>query len=423
MSNLENNIKNKLYNLETPLGGNVSFEKVMAMRTKERGNIWWKPTLMVASILGVVSLTGYYFYQKYSNPSETVSQISDSKNQGSSDVGDKSNNPVASEKSPTQNSMENASISASEMQNANAGSGKRAIYPARRNRDLIPSEGPIENPVEREVAGNITENIWTDWSGLHSFGLHEKWEKYSLASNDKRLKYKHKRVDNKDPKVLPEIELMMATGNRNVKEYATLNSYAVRGIHRYTQFSASALWDLGKGWKAGAGVGYSQFAGNGEWRNLYPVTTQKVRIDTTIIVQPGFPDKQVITRDTTYVTTNEIQTGKLSYTLSKISIPLSFQYYLGRGTTLFRLNGTVAPGWLSAENGQIFSKEDSRNTTGSINQMTLDGRLGMGLYYVLNKRTAIIIEPGATYQSVLGHGWNTYNRIGFGMGFGLMIKL
>jgi hypothetical protein len=59
---LENNFKEKLYDLETPLGGNVSFEKVMAMRRKKGAPIWWKPAILVVATMSAVTLTGFLWF-------------------------------------------------------------------------------------------------------------------------------------------------------------------------------------------------------------------------------------------------------------------------------------------------------------------------------------------------------------------------
>lgn len=59
---LENNFKEKLYDFETPLGGNVSFEKVMAMRRKKGAPIWWKPAILVVATMSAVTLTGFFWF-------------------------------------------------------------------------------------------------------------------------------------------------------------------------------------------------------------------------------------------------------------------------------------------------------------------------------------------------------------------------
>ena len=59
MTNPDKIFKDKLYDIETPLSGNVSFENVMAMRKTTTPSIWWKPALLVVATLSLVSLTGF----------------------------------------------------------------------------------------------------------------------------------------------------------------------------------------------------------------------------------------------------------------------------------------------------------------------------------------------------------------------------
>lgn len=432
MSNLENKFKEKLYNVETPLGGSVSFEKVMAMRNKNRGIQWWKPALLVTAALSVVMLAGYVFFrdgsgQNASNSSAIATGASSGQNHEANQSNTQNGNYSGKSISGAQDRIDADVAARSGVINNNADQvvstkGKTAIQNRNhRNHQVTPVETVTETQPQGEMT-NEDAHIF-DGSGLAAFGIRYVEMAFNVPAYGKKLKLAHKfRLPDKE-KNLPAVELMMATGNRNIKEYSTLNAYAVRGSHHYTQFSGTALWDLGKGWKAGAGLGYSQFAGTGEWRNMYSVNSKKITYDTTIIVQPGMPDKMVIKADTAMVAENKVETGKINYTFSKVCVPIAFQYYMGHGSSLFRINGVVSPGIISAQSGYVFNREQTKNTTGSINTMTLDARLGFGLYYVMSKRVGLIVEPGVTYQSVLGSGWNNYSRAGFGMGFGLMIKL
>src|SRR5262245_41560779 len=84
MTHPDNNFKDKLYDLETPLGDNASFDKVMAMRSSRSGPGWWKPAMLVFATLSVVSVAGYFLGRGLgtgvgSTPEGTVQNGSSSK--------------------------------------------------------------------------------------------------------------------------------------------------------------------------------------------------------------------------------------------------------------------------------------------------------------------------------------------------------
>jgi hypothetical protein len=414
MSNPDKIFKDKLIDHETPLGGRTSFEKVMAMRNKEYTPVWWKPALLVLCTLSAVSVTGYFMFQQNNGTlpaassqgegKASIEQQQDNANSGRSLNG----NDQQATSDPDNNTGTLDVLRNTE--NASAAYGRKR------------SGNTGQNPIASETDNTGSSIVYIDASGLQGFGIVPVWNKFELGAAPNRLKLAHKLKREPEVKHWPAIELMMATGSSNIRDFDAGNAYSVRGNHRFGQYSAIALWDAGNGIQLGTGIGYSQFAGNGEWRSQNPITTQKITSDTVVIVQPGFPDKTVITFDTTTVTETEIKTGELQYKMSKVSIPLAFRYNIGQGRTLIRLSANIAPGMLTTTSGSLFNRESSMQMDQN-RSFTMDARLGVGLYYLMSKRTAIIIEPGASYQSVLSNGWSPYSRIGLGMGFGLVIKL
>jgi hypothetical protein len=414
MNNPDKIFKDKLFDLETPLGGSVSFDKVMAMRDQSRRPVWWKPALLVLSTLSVVSLTGYFAFRQTgmgAMPSGSQVAQESSKDPGSN---------VASN-----HGSGNVSIGA---QQEAPTSGHEMIQPRQGNWSSNKAARPANNSATEKTSDKDQDNAYQelayiDASGLQGFGIKALWNNFELGDSKNKLKLAHKfKLDEKE-KNLPAIELMMATGGREIRDFQGQNPFSIRGNHRFGQYSAVALWDAGNGFQLGAGIGYSQFAGNGEWRKVTPYSRQQIDTNVVIIVQPGFPNKIVTTYDTSNISGTDVQTGAVKYQLSKISVPLAFRYHIGQGRSLFRISATLSPGLLSSSSGQAFNKNSYMEVNNRSNNFTLDARLGLGLHYLMSSRTALIIEPGATYQSVMGAGWQPYNRVGIGMGFGLVIKL
>lgn len=407
MINPDKIFKDKLFDLETPLGGNVSFEKVMAKRNKPVTPIWWKPALLVVATMSVVSLTGYFWTQGIELNSNALSEnISITENASSSKMG---NNTGASGNREKNHSVENADV------------------PNKMITTKLTDVIKISNASQKQSSSGLAEaksvsrelGVWNRI--LRSFGIRsymgsvKEWSSVLLENTPREYNFEK-------PRVKPSFEIMMNTGGRNHNTYSGNQNYSVRGNHYFGQYTAIALWDLGRGFQFGGGFGYGQFMGNGEWRSISQIQKQLIDTQTITIVQPGLPDKTVTIYDTTLVSENQLSSGNLRYRMSKVSLPVAFRFHLGEGRTLIRFSGTVSPGLLSYSSGNVFNEDRVKNLNGNSRSFTLDARAAVGVHYLLTRKIAIIAEPGMFYQSVQGNGWNGFNRLNLGMGLGMVIK-
>lgn len=419
---LENNFKEKLYDFETPLGGNVSFEKVMAMRRKKGAPIWWKPAILVVATMSAVTLTGFFWF------GNGFSRLS------------KSTNPpiVAKQKSANAQKATISSgveITAQDAATPNvAPESNYAVRPSTSNRSSKPAVAqmpkPIRNqnavyeekaPVEKTELTPV-ENAPT-WlpSGLFGFGLHM----HPAILNMNGAIHINPATRHKDPfapnPCIPDhLELMLYTGTQNYNKFQSDKDFTIRGNHRSAQYSAIALWNLAYGVQLGAGIGYGQTAGTGVWRQTE--VKQEVTITSRVVTvyQPGMPPKYVTVYDTAVNAVKTSQTGDIQYTASKLSLPLAVRMNFGEGRMLFRVSATLAPGLLTQSSGVAFNRESHAALQRNAHSFVLDSRFGAGLYYTLSPRMALIAEPSLNLQHI--QGVPSMSRINYGLGFGMLIK-
>lgn len=419
---LENNFKEKLYDLETPLGGNVSFEKVMAMRRKKGAPIWWKPAVLVVATMSAVTLTGFFWFgngfsrlTKSTNPPIVAKQNSINQ-QGvriPSEFESTAQNKATPDAAPQNNVAEKPSNSLRNP-NPDAAQKPRAI----RNQNAVSDAKAPGEKIEASPVENAPS--WLP-SGLFGFGL--RMHPAELNMNGVihiNPETRHKDPFTPSPFIPDHAELMLYTGTQNYNSFQSDKDFTIQGNHRSAQYSAIALWNLAYGLQLGAGLGYGQTAGTGVWRHTE--VKQEVTISSRVVTvyQPGMPPKYVTVYDTAVNAVKTSQTGDIQYTASKLSLPLALRMNFGEGRMLFRVSATLAPGLLTQSSGEAFNRESHAALQRNAHSFVLDSRFGAGLYYTLSPRMALIAEPSLNLQRI--QGVPSMNRINYGLGFGILIK-
>lgn len=414
MNRMDKIFKDKLYDMETPLGGRVSFDKVMRQRRTPQWPVWWKPAVLVFATMSAVSLTGYFWISDRSSgtSNEAVAVQHSSQQLNSVKPHNSLNqNPVAAGSEASEESVS---------QNTEQTVKAATVFKAVQNRRNKPS-GNLNSPVKAQVeTTKETEGEMADFNAFSSFGI--RWSDLIISNTERRsLKFKVKDFSTEPALPKPAVELMFVSGGKsNLPDMSS--AYSIRGNHYFGQYSATALWDAGRGFKLGLGLGFTQYKGYGEWQNIQK--TDQTRIDTQYItiVQPGLPDKTITVYDTTIQTVNQVTTGNVNYTFDKVSVPFAFRYYLGEGRMLWRLNATFAPGMISYSKGSVFNSTKQQEINGRMHNFSMDARVAIGLEMLMSKRFSLLIEPGLNYQMVSGSAWKGFSRTTKGLGIGLIYK-
>jgi hypothetical protein len=421
---MEKNFKEKLYDLETPLGGNVSFDKVMAMRRKKGAPIWWKPAILVVATMSAVTLTGFFWFGNgFSSSAKTATPPAVAKS-NPNPHSSKSGNSVS--ENSAANAQSDKSTSTLETGVARVASPKRLkrkVSKAAQSSDASIRNSTnirVQTPSEILEAPVEAASLWSH-SGLFGIGLRK--HPFVFAINGvvhMEPATRHKDPFTPSPMIPDFVELMMYTGTQNYNKFQSDKDFSIRGNHKSAQYSAVALWNMAHGIQLGAGIGYGQIAGNGVWRENQ--VKQEVTISSRVVTvyQPGMPPKYVTVYDTAINTVKTSQTGDVQYTATKLSIPLALRMNIGEGRMLFRLSATVSPGLLTQATGVAFNRESHSTMLRNTHSFVLDSRLGAGLYYTISPRMALIAEPSVNLQHI--QGVQAMGKFNYGLGFGILIK-
>lgn len=436
--NPDKHFKDKLYNMETPLGSNVSFEKVMAMRGSRSGLVWWKSGLLVLGILSAVSVAGYLLSHPAGAAKQTAATQNGGKQLRNAAQGEANSNTASGKTTVDAGSNANTAsdrgftgktIAASTTGNAYAsgsnlyGNGKTAEAP--NPADLPakvehPDNTDIPNLPEPTVDADATDN--TEFDFLSPHGIRPETISPFEMSTGNAVAF-DPRSDLKGRSALhPDFEFMAFTGGQNYRNFKN-QPYSLRGTNHFGQYSASALFGIRNGLQLSAGLSYTENYGNGEWRKISDITTVVTGSHQVAIIQPGMPTTYKTVYDTSYNTRTVAENGNVSYHLTKVSLPLGFRYNIGSGKFIWRINGAVAPGMMVYGTGTSFNRNESAGITKtSTRTATMDFRLSAGIYVPVTMHLAFTAEPAVQYQSVLGHSWNGYNKLFTGFGIGLVYK-
>ncbi len=417
--------KNTLYDHETPLEGKASFQGVMQKRKSKRRAFFWFSLSSVLLLL--VSLTAAAVFISHDADSSDIGGLSGTsannagynknepaktdglsnpKNQAdmaetrlvSNELSYGGNSPVRLVgKNQTEKSiipdLSNLNVSSSNAyarkQNADyagVGGGKKneAVVPVfKDNIDEHQASSQLQDWVRWIAAKGIAEELVFEIDPTEGIILPDFVPYYPP----------HKSLFN------PIFELNVTTAGNGYKYFRESQDLTVAGNHRFSQYHAVMLFDLGRGITLGGGLGYMESVGIGK------ALVSEWKIDTSL---------------------NAVRVTKaenISYRTNKVLLPLALRYQLGFGRSLVRISATAIPGVVTLSSGTLFSSDALQSLDAmKRHAVTFDARLGAGLYYQVAPKTAISAEPMVQYQSILGSQWKSFSRIGFGFGLGVVFK-
>lgn len=438
MNNPDKYFRDKLYDLETPLNDRMSFEAVMARRKTGRKVLWWKPALAI--IAGLFAVTGAAYLwldgnQRHLVPEKNragdavVLSEGPEKQDGSANSVRNSNDPgeplLVRDRSESGAAEEN---SAGKRNSAFFSRRQNAAYQNRLNNDVTGIGNGGNERIQQgdnldESAGNqyVAQPSWLAGLFCRKPGLWNFWEAPgALARFDVTINpYNAVR----EPALPIYAELMVATGGSGYRSFNENADLSIRGNHHFSQYHAVLLADLGSGILAGAGLSYQACMGVAQVRKAEYSERMVVDSHTVVIIQPGLPPRNVVVRDTGFVTDRKTLGSDISYRINKISLPLAFRYQLGQGRGVVRLSATLAPGLVTSQAGTIFNRENMTQLESVRNHaLTLDARIGAGMYYQMSRNVAVVAEPMLQWQAVSGSAWKPYSRLGAGFALGVVFR-
>lgn len=433
MINPDHHFKDKLYHHELPLGPAMSFDAVMEKRKKKRRGFFWFSLSSVLVLLVSMTAAAMGWQQK----------VNSSKVQPAQDYA-KTGKPAANQSS-SEESLEiesGTSVSPSSSGNTSAISGKNAYaqnaagVQTSRTASLVNSNSPentggvanYEVPIlpvlstDNLVADALVLDIsWMNW--LKGRGVFHEFEFVIEPTTGEVIpEFLPYNPPRKTP-FRPMFELNAATAGNGNKYFRESQDVTVAGNHRFSQYQAMMLFDMGRGLTIGTGLGYLESVGVG--KALISNWKEQITIDTHVFViqWPSKPKRTITVYDTTSQTVRQTLGTNLTYRLNKLSLPLGVRYQLGYGRNLIRISATAMPGIVTVSSGSNFNREAVQSMDlMKKHTFSLDARIGAGFYYQISPKTALVAEPMIQFQSVSGKNWQPYNRWGLGFGLGVVLK-
>lgn len=199
------------------------------------------------------------------------------------------------------------------------------------------------------------------------------------------------------------VELSAITGSNNQVQFNEEEPLSVLGTNYMAQYQASFLTSFNSSsamW--GIGLHYTQWVGNGEWREH---TKEK-------ILQP----------DGTYKTINSTTTGRVNYSIDKVSIPLSYRGFARVSKFNLRYGVQLAPGFTSVTEGTYFDAT-SYTVLQNSRMWSIDGKASVGPMIQVNKALNVVIEPSVIYQSFLDQNSKIQGNWFGGLGVSMLYRL
>ncbi|MGB0243151.1 MAG: hypothetical protein ACPGAK_03860 [Bacteroidia bacterium] len=199
------------------------------------------------------------------------------------------------------------------------------------------------------------------------------------------------------------VELSAITGSNNQVQFNEEEPLSVLGTNYMAQYQASFLTSFNSSsamW--GIGLHYTQWVGNGEWREH---TKER-------ILQP----------DGTYKIINSTTTGRVNYSIDKVSIPLSYRGFARVSKFNLRYGVQLAPGFTSVTEGTYF---DATSYTALQNSRmwSMDGKASVGPMIQVNKGLNVVIEPSVMYQSFVDQNSKIQGNWFGGLGVSMLYRL
>ncbi len=442
MKNNQPNWIQEIQNLETQYSPQTNFDEVMNRRKKKRrGFIWWTTRSSVLLLIGFGSAYSYFnsFNQAPSNNPNVVSSptvstkvestkdVSDKELSGkNSSINDGSLKPLTA--STASGNRLTTSANASNNSNASKSLSTTSTNLSKKSKFLVSKsrKSKVQSPkafVTTPMSQNIVAQPSEKTTSIQTETLQEVQQRIAQIFNGKnrlsRMNISTWKtipsdvdwidLDLKEPEIklhpgkLPwYVEFSAITGSNSQIDFDNQQNLSILGTQYIAQYQGSILREFQNATMWGLGISYTEWVGNGQWRNIEE-TIAKV-YDSTVM-------------DSVWKSTLNTTTGMLNYRIDKISVPLQFRFHTQILKLPIRLGAQLAPGMTTLTEGNYFNE----TSFGPINRQrnfSFDGKLTIGPMIPISDHFTIIIEPSLVFQTFRGpnNQWNAKSFTGLGIG-------
>ncbi len=442
MKNNQPNWIQEIQNLETQYSPQTNFNEVMNRRKKKRrGFIWWTTRSSVLLLIGFGSAYSYFnsFNQAPSNNPNVVSSptvstkvestkdVSDKELSGkNSSINDGSLKPLTA--STASGNRLTTSANASNNSNASKSLSTTSKNLSKKSKFLVSKsrKSKVQSPkafVTTPMSQNIVAQPSEKTTSIQTETLQEVQQRIAQIFNGKnrlsRMNISTWKtipsdvdwidLDLKEPEIklhpgkLPwYVEFSAITGSNSQIDFDNQQNLSILGTQYIAQYQGSILREFQNATMWGLGISYTEWVGNGQWRNIEETITKVY--DSTVM-------------DSVWKSTLNTTTGMINYRIDKISVPLQFRFHTQILKLPIRLGAQLAPGMTTLTEGNYFNE----TSFGPINRQrnfSFDGKLTIGPMIPISDHFTIIIEPSLVFQTFRGpnNQWNAKSFTGLGIG-------
>ncbi len=442
MKNNQPNWIQELQNLETQYSPQTNFDEVMNRRKKKRrGFIWWTTRSSALLLIGFGSAYSYFnsfnqapsnnptvvSYPTVSTKVESTKDVSDKELSGKNgSINDGSLKPLSA--STASGNRLTASANASNNSNASKSLSTTSKNLSKKSKFLVSKsrKSKVQSPkafVTTPMSQNIVAQPSEKTTSIQTETLQEVQQRIAQIFNGKnrlsRMNISTWKtipsdvdwidLDLKEPEIklhpgkLPwYVEFSAITGSNSQIDFDNQQNLSILGTQYIAQYQGSILREFQNATMWGLGISYTEWVGNGQWRNIEE-TIAKV-YDSTVM-------------DSVWKSTLNTTTGMINYRIDKISVPLQFRFHTQILKLPIRLGAQLAPGMTTLTEGNYFNE----TSFGPINRQrnfSFDGKLTIGPMIPISDHFTIIIEPSLVFQTFRGpnNQWNAKSFTGLGIG-------
>lgn len=248
------------------------------------------------------------------------------------------------------------------------------------------------------------------------------WDKTNWDIEGIEFDIPEQRIRNKFQKLPWFFEVSAIAASNNTINFDEDRPLSVLGTQYLAQYSASFLKEFNNATMWGLGVQYSEWVGNGQWRENEFVKVMKLDTQIRSITLPGRPKHYYTVIDTNYQTVNNSRSGLISYKIDKVAIPISYRFHVQFMKVPLQIGMHLAPGVTTVSEGTYFT-ETSFSSIDKKRHTTMDGKLFVGPMIPVTRNMTLVIQPSVMYQSFLTDKGQVNGKFFGGLGVSMIWKI
>jgi len=218
------------------------------------------------------------------------------------------------------------------------------------------------------------------------------------------------------------VEFSAITGSRSQVDFDLKQTTSILGTQYMAQYQVLLLRETWDEFLWGFGLQYTEWIGNGQWRNVENFDVKVIDTSYRIVKVPGLPNQKIQIIDTLVKQESNTTTGNIGYKMDNLALPISFRKVTSAFRTPLRFGAQLSPGFTTYTRGEYFSATEYQ-TIGKSRRPTFNAKLSAGPLVQVTGDFSLIIEPSVMYHSFLDMQNNFNGRWFTGLGVSMQWRI